>query len=544
MDRHTPTSPGPTRVEPLPSGFNELLQHNASTLHPRDTIATEATQTHSQPGSRYGTPGPQPHQPQGPPQPYSTPATSPPTPSRGSDMMTTRSSNARGEIGARVLGAQSTRITKSTPKRKKERAKPPKNMPVLDKPMSELTKNSSIPIADIETYVNRSCEVRRQEIETGKNPGRVKRPMNAFMLYRKAYQQRAKEWASQHNHQIVSRVCGLSWPLEPEHIRQQFKAWADLERDNHQKAHPNYKFTPSKPHKPPPKFEAGYDDRSDGSDLEDYDWSGRAGSRIRSTTHTPGADSDCGPSRSVYAAVHAQQQQHQLTGMHPMGMLRNNARSAALDVNSAKTMAAAYDRRDHLMGQYYEAHFRNQQQRHLHHGAVVEDFVRRTPSPSLAFQQHNAGLHSHYELPNVTQYALKAEPPTQHQQTLHSQPSQQHHHQQQHHAQQFEHRIDPSLMPQEDVLFDAGTNFNNAMAGMYDGGLGGTTQHGWQTGTGQHLANPEAESQFSHAFGMGLDETLSLEQHTQFLRGADEWQIEPLPETAHFDTSWVEPKAE
>ncbi|KAK4105986.1 hypothetical protein N658DRAFT_460108 [Parathielavia hyrcaniae] len=537
MDRRTPTSPVPTKAEPLPSGFNELLQHNASSLYPRDAMGTDATQTHSQPG------------PYGPiPEPYSTPATSPLTPSRGADMMTTRSSNARAEIGARVLGPQSTRITKSTPKRKKERAKPPKNMPVLDKPMSELTKSSSIAIADIETYVNRSSEVRRQEIETGKNPGRVKRPMNAFMLYRKAYQQRAKEWASQHNHQIVSRVCGLSWPLEPEHVRQQFKAWADLERDNHQKAHPNYKFTPSKPHKPPPKFEPTYDDRSDGSDLEDFDWANKAGSRMRSTTHTPGADSDYVPSRSVYAAVQAQQQhqQHQLTGMHPMGMLQHNARSAALDVNAARSMAAAYDHRDHLIGQYYEAQFRNQQQRHLHHGAVVEDLVRRTPSPSLAFQQHHAGLHSHYELPNH-HHQHQHQQPLQSQQ---SQQSQQQHHQhqqqqQQHHAQHFEHRIDPSLMSQGDALFDAG-NFNNALPSMYDGGLGGTGQHGWQTGAGQHLAagNTEAESQFSHAYGMGLDETLSLEQHTQFLRGADEWQIEPLPETAHFDTSWVEPKTE
>jgi hypothetical protein len=445
-------------------------------------------------------------------------------------MMTTRSSNPRGEIGARVLGARAARVQKSTRKRKKERAKPPKNMPVLDKPMSELTKHSSIPIADIETYVHRSSEVRRQEVETGKNPGRVKRPMNAFMLYRKAYQQRAKEWASQHNHQIVSRVCGLSWPLEPEHVRQQFKAWADTERDNHQKAHPNYKFTPSKPHKPPPKFEGSYDDRSDGSDLEDYDWGGSP--RMRSTTNTPGADSDYVPSRSVYAATHAHQQQ--LAGVHAMGMLHHSTRSAALDFGSAKPMATAYDQ------QYYDAQLRDPQQRHLHHGAV-EDVVRRTPSPSLTFQQHNTGLHSHYEL-TVAQYAVKAEPPVHHQP---QQAQQQHHHhqqQQQHHAQHFERRIDPSLMAQEDVLFETGSF--NTVPSVFDGGLGGT-QHGWQTGQQQlAAAGIEAESQFSHAFMGGLDETLSLEQHTQFLRGADEWQIEPLPETAHFDTSWVEPKAE
>jgi hypothetical protein len=462
-------------------------------------------------------------------------------------MMATRSSNGRAEIGAKVLGPRSTRIEKSTPKKKKERAKPPKNMPVLDKPMSELTKDSAIPVADIDTYVHRSSDVRRQEVETGKNPGRVKRPMNAFMLYRKAYQQRAKEWASQHNHQIVSRVCGLSWPLEPEHIRQQFKTWADTERDNHQKAHPNYKFAPSKPQKPP-KYDGGFDDRSDGSDLEDFDWAGRGGSRMRSATHTPGADSDYIPSRSVYAATHPQQQQ--LAGMHAMGML-HHTRSGALDFNAAKPMAAAYDHRD-LSGQYYDAHLRNPQQRHLHHGAVEDILARRTPSPSLAFQQPNAALHSHYDL---NQYHLKTEPQQhqQHQQqVVQHQPQaqqQQHQHQQHpHQAHHFEHRIDPSLMPHDEALFDAG-HFSSSIPSIFaDGGLGGGgggggPQQGWQASQ-LAAAVTEPESQFSHAFMGGLDETLSLEQHTQFLRGADEWQIEPLPETAHFDTSWVEPKAE
>jgi hypothetical protein len=55
MDRNTPPSPPQTRAEPLPMGFHELLQHNAA----------ESIQAHSQPGSRYGTPVPQPHRSQG-----------------------------------------------------------------------------------------------------------------------------------------------------------------------------------------------------------------------------------------------------------------------------------------------------------------------------------------------------------------------------------------------------------------------------------------------------------------------------------------------
>jgi hypothetical protein len=388
--------------------------------------------------------------------------------------------------------------------------------------MSELTRASSIPVADIETYVHRSSDERRQEIEVGKNPGRIKRPMNAFMLYRKAYQQRAKEWASQHNHQIVSRVCGMSWPLEPEHIRQQFKAWADTERDNHQKAHPNYKFTPAKPHKPSPKYEVGYDERSDGSDLEDYNWAGRGGSRVRSATHTPGADSDYIPSRSVYAATHPHP--GQLAGMHPMGMM-HQTRPNALDFHPGKPLPGPYEYRE-FQGQYYEPHMRNQHQRHLHHGAD-DILMHRTPSPSLAFQQSHAGLQPHYDL---NQYHQKVEhQPIQHQ----SQPHQ--HQQHPHHGHQLEHRIDPSLVPQDDNLFDTGSF--NGLPSMFDGGLS-ATQQAWHA---PQSATAEGESQFSNAF-MGLDEPLSLEQQTQYLGG--EWQVEPLPETAHFDTSWVEPKSE
>jgi hypothetical protein len=75
---------------------------------------------------------------------------------------------------------------------------------------------------------------------SGKVPGKVKRPMNAFMLYRKAYQNLAKEYCP-HN-KVVSQVCGVSWQLEPNHVRAQFADWANIERANHHKAHPSYKF--------------------------------------------------------------------------------------------------------------------------------------------------------------------------------------------------------------------------------------------------------------------------------------------------------------
>lgn len=151
-------------------------------------------------------------------------------------------------------------------------------MAKLEKPLSELTKDwTHVPVVDIAAYVNRSVEERRKEVEEGKQPGKVKRPMNSFMLYRKAYQNRTKNWCLQNNHQVVSQVCGDSWPLEPESIRQQFNEWARLERVNHQKAHPGYKFSPSKagvPQKPSPasKRKAIEEVLSEESDLDDFDW--------------------------------------------------------------------------------------------------------------------------------------------------------------------------------------------------------------------------------------------------------------------------------
>ncbi|CAD6503826.1 BgTH12-05571 [Blumeria graminis f. sp. triticale] len=124
----------------------------------------------------------------------------------------------------------------------------------LEKPLSELTKHQTqIPLIDIDAF----------------------RPMNSFMLYRKAYQNRAKGWCSQNNHQVVSQVCGTSWLFEPSAVKDKFNEWARIERINHQIAHPEYKFSPNKsvtakPSKQGLSFESsgsisgdiGYDDRA------------------------------------------------------------------------------------------------------------------------------------------------------------------------------------------------------------------------------------------------------------------------------------------
>lgn len=162
----------------------------------------------------------------------------------------------------------------SKKKEKKVKVKAENKMAKLERPLSVLTAAwTHVPVVDIEAYVNRSASVRRAEVETGKTPGKVKRPMNSFMLYRKAYQNRTKNWCLQNNHQVVSQVCGDSWPLEPKEVREKFELWAKIERQNHQNAHPGYKFSPSKAgSKAAMKRKAEQSDEE--SVLSEYDWQG------------------------------------------------------------------------------------------------------------------------------------------------------------------------------------------------------------------------------------------------------------------------------
>ncbi|KAL2887417.1 HMG (high mobility group) box [Ceratocystis lukuohia] len=89
-----------------------------------------------------------------------------------------------------------------------------------------------IQIPDINVFVNRPVEERFRELDTAKNPSEGKRPMNAFLLYRKAYQRLAKTIYGQKNHQYVSQICGDSWKIESRAVRDLFNDLAITERIN------------------------------------------------------------------------------------------------------------------------------------------------------------------------------------------------------------------------------------------------------------------------------------------------------------------------
>jgi len=150
-----------------------------------------------------------------------------------------------------------------------------KGTPVIDQPLSVLTQDYKIAVRDMGAWVRRPLADRQEEARNRKDK-RIPRPMNSFMLYRSAYAERVKQFCKETNHQLVSQVTGASWPLEPKEIRDMYEQYAILERDNHQLAHPDYKFAPNKDGKRRIQVE-------DDSD-SDPEWEGSTRSAKRSRT--------------------------------------------------------------------------------------------------------------------------------------------------------------------------------------------------------------------------------------------------------------------
>lgn len=308
--------------------------------------------------------------------PY-TPEASPTTPSPTSDTITTRSglNIPRRSLLAKSLKTKGGRVQKKAKDQKQRTA-----ATILLKPLSEIARDvPGIPVADIGAFVLRSTEVRLKETSKNKKPGQIKRPMNAFMLYRKAYQEVAKTQCAQNNHQHVSKVCGSAWPMEPDHIHEQFNAWATTERTNHKKAHPGYKFTPSKPK--PPKNEKEEPDSPFLSEGEDSDWASshgktRGGTRARGARNVSRLSETPSLSFDAYDSAEA-------TMSTPYRLVRAYPTPGQPPQSSyGQPEYATYD-----MGVY----------QHPNALGIMQDSISRTPSPCLDFvPQQSVDLHPAY----------------------------------------------------------------------------------------------------------------------------------------------------
>lgn len=115
-------------------------------------------------------------------------------------------------------------------------------LPTAEEPMSEqVGEDGPDPVEKAKAFVRRSITQRRQEAETA---GKVKRPLNGFMLYRMAYLPAVKEMHKLYNPGEVSVYLGQSWAIEPGSVRDRFAELAAEEIEIHRLAFPEYIYHP------------------------------------------------------------------------------------------------------------------------------------------------------------------------------------------------------------------------------------------------------------------------------------------------------------
>ncbi|KAJ7139533.1 hypothetical protein C8R44DRAFT_727576 [Mycena epipterygia] len=80
----------------------------------------------------------------------------------------------------------------------------------------------------------------------GRPANHVPRPRNAFMIFRSEF------WAKQKisknvevDHRHISRIVGILWNELPDAEKNDFRVKAELEKLEHQRLYPNYRFTPT-----------------------------------------------------------------------------------------------------------------------------------------------------------------------------------------------------------------------------------------------------------------------------------------------------------
>lgn len=401
------------------------------------------------------------------------------------------------------------------PKRvKKEKVKAEKKGAKLEKPLSELTKNwKHVPVADIDAFVNRSAEERRKEVEEGKIPGKVKRPMNSFMLYRKAYQNRTKDWALQNNHQVVSQVCGESWPLEPDEIKEQFSTWAKIERLNHQNAHPGYKFSPSKPGvTKAQKRKMSEELDSEESGLDDWEWQGsRKLKRQRGQVPRQNRSAQPVSYPTTASAYQYSSREHSMDpNYHPY---QNRSAYGHSKNNPGQHPPPQYNQDGMAPGQYYQQTI----QPHPNNYHNIEDvIIRKATTPGM---HSSPGPHSVLGLPGGFQENDLLSPPQ-----YHGSPAP-------------EYRIDPSLLshPSADQpQYEAQGYQESHPEGVFFGNSQVPEQQWHQPyGGGQ-----EAEADLFLGNDRHQEGGLIHDPHVDILRGSHEgWQT-TLDPGAEFD-NWM-----
>ena len=96
-------------------------------------------------------------------------------------------------------------------------------------------------IMDLTCWINRSTEQRRREVQE-KSPGRIPRPLNAFLLYQRAYNHGLLARGLKHSGRTISIAAARSWRSASSDIIQTFLTLSHCEKLSHQLAFPDWQF--------------------------------------------------------------------------------------------------------------------------------------------------------------------------------------------------------------------------------------------------------------------------------------------------------------
>lgn len=71
---------------------------------------------------------------------------------------------------------------------------------------------------------------------------KIKKPQNAFFLYRNEIKNQIKLEHNVSKSREISKFAGLKWRLESQEVKQKYKERAQRDFENHKKLHPEYQW--------------------------------------------------------------------------------------------------------------------------------------------------------------------------------------------------------------------------------------------------------------------------------------------------------------
>lgn len=119
--------------------------------------------------------------------------------------------------------------------------------PDLTIPLSEWAKQTGIQPKDIQSFATRDIKKRIAQAESS---GYVKRNLNVFFLYKRAFRDVAQAWMEIHHPEQAKTqpplvtLVGESWAKESLEFKKSYTYYSDLERDGLRLAFPDYKYRP------------------------------------------------------------------------------------------------------------------------------------------------------------------------------------------------------------------------------------------------------------------------------------------------------------